>query len=105
MSDRIKDISGRILNKNDKVFILDIKDPSLDITHIVSSLPMGRIITAQDENNVFIDIGGAIYKYNANQLSRIDTSEEVDDIIIHVSHDVEEIQLLKESDILNNMLK
>jgi hypothetical protein len=100
----ITDISGRNLHTGDQVFILDVLNPNLDISHIISSLTIGKIISAQEKNNILVEIEGIIFSCPANKLSKIYPEENIDDIIIHVSHDVETLQLNKESEILNDML-
>ena len=101
---KIKDVSGRSLNEGDQVFILDVPDPNLDMSHIIGSLTMGRIVYALDENTVLLDIENGIYYCPINKISKIHSEEDIDDIISHVSHDIETLQLTKESKILNDML-
>ena len=102
--EKIIDVSGRLLENDDQVFILDIPNPNLDTSHIISSLIMGKVVLAQDKDNVLVEIENNLFSCPGNKLSKIQTEESVDDIIIHVSHDIETLQLKKESEILNNML-
>ena len=101
---KVTDVSGRPLNKNDQVFILDVPNPNLDISNIVGSLTMGKIVSAQDKNAIIVEIKNNLFSCPANKLSKIQPDENIDDIIIHVSHDVETLQLTKESEMLNDML-
>ena len=103
-SRKITDISGRVLEKGDQVFILDIPDYNLDISHIIGSLSMGRILSADNKDKILVEIENNVFYCPANKMSKICSEENIDDIIIHVSQDVETLQLIKESEILNDML-
>ena len=101
---KILDIAGRSLKDNDQVFILDIPCVKTDMSKILNSLSMGKIVHTQDENNILVKIGNEIFLWPAQKLSKISTDENIDDIIVRVSHDIESIQLQNESEILNKML-
>jgi hypothetical protein len=101
---QITDVSGRILKVGDPVFILDIPDPKLETSIIVSSLSMGQVVFAEDKDEILIKIESDTFSCPANKLSRMPLDEDIDNIIIHVSHDIETLKLQKESKILNNML-
>ena len=101
---KVRDISGRSLSEGDQVFILDVPDPYLDMPNIISSLTTGKIVSAQDKDNVLVEIENDIFYCPVNKISKIHSEENIDDIISHVSHDIEILQLTKESKILNDML-
>lgn len=101
---QIIDVSDRLLKVGDPVFILDIPNPNLDTKSIVSSLSMGQIVLAENENEILIKIESDFFSCPANRISKISLDEDIDDIIVHVSHDIETLKLQKESKILNDML-
>lgn len=102
--EQITDVSGKVLKVGDPVFVLDIPDPNLDTSIIISSLSMGQVILAEDKNEVLIEIENNTFSCPANRLSRMPLDGDIDDIIVHVSHDIETLKLQKESKILNDML-
>ena len=69
--EKITDVSGRLLENGDQVFILDIPNPNLDTTHIISSLIMGKVVLAQDEDNILVEIEDNLFSCPGNKLSKI----------------------------------
>ena len=101
----VMDVSNRPLTNGDQVFILDVPNPNLDMSCIISSLTIGKVVSAQNKDAVLVEIEDKIFSCPAHKLSKIYLEENIDDIIIHVSHDIETLQLNKESEILNEMLR
>ena len=101
---QITDVSGRALKVGDPVFVLDIPDPNLDTSIIVSSLSMGQVVLAEDKDEILIKIESDTFSCPANRISRMPLDGDIDNIIVHVSHDIETLKLQKESKILNDML-
>jgi hypothetical protein len=101
----IVDISSRSLKKGDIVFVLDTTQDVSDTVHIMSSSVLGEIISVDKDDLVKVKIGNDIFDFDSKTISKIDTSEPIDDIFAHLSQDVENIQLIKEAEILDKMLK
>lgn len=99
------DISSRTLKKGDIVFVLDTTQDISDSVHIMSSSALGEIVSIDEDNLVKVKIGKDIFDFDPKTISKIDTSEPIDDIFAHLSQDVENIQLIKEAEILDKMLK
>jgi hypothetical protein len=101
----IMDISSRTLKKGDIVFVLDTTQDISDSVHIMSSSVLGEVVSVDEDSLVKVKIGKDVFDFDPKTISKIDTSEPIDDIFAHLSQDVENIQLIKEAEILDMMLK
>jgi len=98
-----KDISGRNIKPGDIVSILSSINLFKKLAYNMSSLVIGEIVETGDLT-CNVKIGNEVQAYKINEISKIDLSDNIDDVIIHIAHDIETLQLKKESEIIDNML-
>lgn len=99
-----KDISGRKLDIGDKVFILDSVDYPQNFATVIASLEIGDVIDITD-SGVIINIKDINIEYDSNKIGKMNPDESLDDTIVHLANNLETLQLIRESDILNSMLR
>lgn len=97
------DIAGRDVNIGDVVVILSRLDILKKVSHSMASLTIGEVIDIVDKTAI-VKIGEGEQTCSSSDISKINLSENIEDVICHLAHDVESIRLVKESEILNAML-
>jgi len=75
-----------------------------DLEQILNSLEFGTVV-AIDENTVTVKIGSDTKVINGLKVSKINADETADDFIVRLANNLEALQLVQESDILNLMLQ
>lgn len=99
----MKDFEGNKIIVGDSVAVLNtLDDNSLENT--LSSLEFG-VVVAIEKNNVKVKIGKEEKTFNNLKISKISENETADDFIIRLANNLETLQLMQESDILNSMLQ
>lgn len=99
----MKDISGRDIYVGDIVAVLSSLDFFKKVAYNMGSLVVGEITNIINEN-IIVKIGDENNSYKNNEISKIDLSNDIDSVITHLAQDIECLQLIKESEILNSML-
>jgi hypothetical protein len=75
-----------------------------DLEQLFNSLEFGTVI-AIDENTVKVKIGSETKTINSLKVSKVNADETAEDFIVRLANNVEALQLVQESDILNSMLQ
>lgn len=104
---KIRDISERDICIGDEVFVLDAPRENCDIVRAISNTSVGRVVGMGGDINreyVQVEILGECREIDANKVSKINTKDSVDDIIVRLAQDIELLHLNKESEILDSML-
>jgi hypothetical protein len=105
MNKEIKDVSGKPIEIGDSVFVLDSINQLINYHNAINLLEVGNIIDIDDNNKIIVKIGKTIKSFNNNRVGKINPNESIDDIIIELANNLETLNLIQESDILNSMLQ
>lgn len=99
----MKDFESVEVSVGESVAIINTQIDS-DLEQILNSLEFGNVV-AINENTVTVKIGTETKVVNSVKVSKINADETVDDFIVRLANNLEALQLVQESDILNSMLQ
>lgn len=103
MSDKIKDLEGNGLEVGDIVTVIgDIDHDS--IINTLDTLKVGEVV-GFDNGNVEIQTEDDQEVCSYTKISKIRPEETIDEMIIRIANNLEVIQLMQESDLLDSMLQ
>lgn len=99
----MKDFEGVEIAVGDSVAVINTLNEN-NLEQTLSSLEFGNVV-AIEENNVTVKIGSENKTFNALKVSKVNEDETADDFIVRLANNLEALQLMQESDILNSMLQ
>jgi hypothetical protein len=105
MNKKIKDVSGKPIEIGDSVFVLDSINQLINYHNAINLLEVGNIIDIDDNDKIIVKIGKTIKSFDNTRVGKINPNESIDDIIIELANNLETLNLIQESDILNSMLQ
>lgn len=105
MNKEIKDVSGKKIAIGDSVFVLDSINQLSNYHNAINLLEIGNIVDIDENNKVIVKVGTVIKSFDNIRVGKINPNESIDDIIIELANNLETINLLQESNILNSMLQ
>lgn len=99
----MKDFEGAEIVIGESVAVINTLIDT-DIEQMLNSLEFGNVI-AIDENTVTVKVGSETKVINGLKISKVNADETADEFIVRLANNVETLQLVQESDILNAMLQ
>jgi hypothetical protein len=104
---KITDFSNRPISIGDAVVVLNSIDVYKKTAQNMDTLVIGEVDYIKKGGSVHVTLNSKNkegFFLKGEELSKIDLKDNLDDVIIHIAQDIEALQLLKESEILDCML-